>query len=277
MAMPSGPSDERRRFAFGKNWQSFLRVLDDARIAEAEKSLRAMLETESLEGRSFLDVGCGSGLFSLAARRLGARKVHSFDFDPQSVACARELKRRYFPDDQRWTIEPGSALDADYLSGLGTFDIVYAWGVLHHTGDMWKAMERVAPLVGKGGRLFVALYNDGGRTSRCWRIVKKLYNQRLPGPLLIASIFIPLFVVKGLAVDLARIRNPFLRYREYKKQRGMSIVHDWLDWLGGYPYEVARPEEVFEFYRKRGFNLVKLKTPGGNLGNNEFVFMRCAD
>lgn len=277
MSSQSLPSEDRRRFEFGRNWQRFLRVLDEARIAEAEKSLRNMLEAENLNGRSFLDVGCGSGLFSLAARRLGAQKVHSFDFDPQSVACARELKRRYFPDDERWTIEPGSALHPGYLAGLGTFDIVYAWGVLHHTGDMWKAMENVTPLVRKGGRLFVALYNDQGGTSRCWKTVKKLYNQRLPGPIFVASIFIPLFVVKGFVGDLSRMQNPFLRYREYKKKRGMSIAHDWLDWLGGYPFEVAKPEEVFEFYRKRGFNLVKLKTAGGTLGNNEFVFMRCAD
>jgi len=97
-----------QRFEFGKNWQRFLSVLNDERIAEAEKSLRAMLETESLSGKSFLDVGSGSGLFSLAAMRLGAARVHSFDYDPQSVACTRELKRRYFPDAHHWTIEEGS-------------------------------------------------------------------------------------------------------------------------------------------------------------------------
>src|SRR5438105_15936615 len=122
-----------RRFEFGKNWSRFLDVLDDERIREAEESLKKMLEVESLAGKSFLDIGSGSGLFSLAARRLGAR-VHSFDYDPQSVPCAAELKRRYFTDDAAWTIEEGSALDEQYVRALGTFDVVYSWGVLHQTG-----------------------------------------------------------------------------------------------------------------------------------------------
>src|SRR5918911_286314 len=120
------------RFEFGRNWAKFLALLNEQRIADAENSLRQMLECEDLKGRSFLDIGSGSGLFSLAARRLGAR-VHSFDYDPHSVACTMELRRRFCPEDAAWTVETGSALDADYLKRLGRFDVVYSWGVLHHT------------------------------------------------------------------------------------------------------------------------------------------------
>src|SRR6266496_6740116 len=116
------------RFAFGKNWKSFLTNLDETRIAEAERSLREMLQLDDLLGKSFLDVGSGSGIFSLAARRLGAR-VHSFDYDPESVACTAELKRRYFSNDSNWTIEEGSVLDEEYMLSLGQFDVVYSWGV----------------------------------------------------------------------------------------------------------------------------------------------------
>lgn len=138
------------RFAFGANWTRFLGTLNEARIAKAEQSLREMLGMDRLDGLRFLDAGSGSGLFSLAARRLGA-KVHSFDFDPQSVACAQELKLRYFPDDAQWQIEQGSVLDDGYLGQMGQFDIVYSWGVLHHTGAMWQALENVVPLVAGGG------------------------------------------------------------------------------------------------------------------------------
>src|SRR5215211_8722714 len=136
----------RQRFEFGKNWSRFLELLDDARIAKAEESLKSMLEVDRLDGKRFLDVGSGSGLFSLAARRLGA-EVHSFDYDPHSVACTAELRRRYFQGEDGWVVEEGSVLDKSYLNSLGTYDIVYSWGVLHHTGQMWQAMENVCPLV----------------------------------------------------------------------------------------------------------------------------------
>jgi SAM-dependent methyltransferase len=232
-----------------------------------------MLEAETLEGKSFLDIGSGSGLFSLAARRLGAR-VHSFDYDPESVACTQELKHRFFASDADWTIERGSVLDADYIKRLGRFDIVYSWGVLHHTGAMWQALENARLPVSVGGRLFIAIYNSQEYRSRLWLKVKRFYCSGATGRILVPALFIPGFIVGGLAKDLLRVRNPVARYTEYKKSRGMSIVHDWIDWLGGYPFEVAKPEEILSFYRERGFVLEKLVTCGGGLGNNQFVFTR---
>lgn len=262
-----------QRFGFGENWSSFLRVLDDERVEEAKKSLQSMLGVKSLVGRSFLDIGSGSGLFSLAARALGAR-VTSFDFDPMSVACASELKRRYFPDDSDWQIGEGSVLDKVFLATLGQHDIVYSWGVLHHTGAMWKALENVVPCVARGGSLFIAIYNDQGRASNIWGRIKKIYCSGLPGRLLIQSIYIPYFFLPTFALDLFKLRNPFQRYVDYKQQRGMSKIHDWYDWLGGLPFEVAKPEEIFDFYRKHGFELRRLITCAGGLGCNQFIFVR---
>src|SRR5688500_5038885 len=106
------------RFKFGDNWSRFLDLVDEARIQRAEESLKLMLEVETLRGKRFIDIGSGSGLFSLAARRLGAI-VHSLDYDPQSVACTNQLRSQFYPDDESWKVEEGSALDRDYLESLG--------------------------------------------------------------------------------------------------------------------------------------------------------------
>lgn len=260
------------RFEFGENWTRFLSLLDEERLRQAEASLAAMLETPSLEGKSFLDIGCGSGLFSLAARRLGAR-VHSLDYDPQSVACARELRRRYFPEDAGWRIEQGSVLDRAYMESLGRFDVVYSWGVLHHTGNMALALENAALPVAAGGLLFISIYNDQGKRSRRWLTVKRLYNRwRALRPLLLAGAAALLWW-RPTVKDFLRLR-PFQSWRRYGRERGMSAWHDVVDWVGGYPFEVAKPEVIFDFYRQRGFELRRLATCGGSLGCNEFVFLR---
>ena len=264
------------RFAFGENWRSFLASLDEERVRRAEESLRGRLGLADLAGRSFLDVGCGSGLFSLAARRLGAR-VRSFDYDPQSVACARELRRRFFPEDPAWEIGEGSALDAVFLASLGEFDVVYSWGVLHHTGDLHRAIALVAGRVRPGGLLFVSVYNDQGSGSRRWLRVKRLYN-RLPRPAR------PLLVAWHAAWHEARYaagrlragKNPlpFADWERQRRERGMSVWHDWVDWVGGLPFEVASPEQVILPLRAAGFTLENLATCGGGWGCNEFVFRR---
>ncbi|MBI2962876.1 MAG: class I SAM-dependent methyltransferase [Deltaproteobacteria bacterium] len=261
------------RFDFGRNWRRFLALLNEQRIAGAEQSLREMLGGDALRGARFLDVGSGSGLFSLAARRLGA-SVLSFDYDPSSVACTEEIRRRFFPDDAEWTIRRGSILDREFIRSLGVFDVVYAWGVLHHTGNLRLALEIVADTVAARGRLFLAVYNDQGIRSVLWRQVKRAYCSSTVARWLIAALFLPYFVLGGLVADLARRKNPLDRYRAAGTPRGMSRIRDWSDWLGGLPFEVAKPEVICEFFDRRGFRLKRLTTCGGRPGCNEFVFVK---
>jgi 2-polyprenyl-6-hydroxyphenyl methylase/3-demethylubiquinone-9 3-methyltransferase len=266
---------DANRFGFGANWRQFLALVNDERITQAVESMKALLEVESLEGKTFLDIGSGSGLFSLAARRLGAR-VHSFDYDEDSVGCTAELRRRFYPDDPEWIVEQGSALNADYVKSLGTFDVVYSWGVLHHTGDMWTALEHAHLLTAPGGLLALALYNDAGGRSRRWRTLKRAYNS-LPAALrpAFAALTSAPGELRSAAGALARL-NPGEYVRTWTKygetKRGMNRWHDIVDWVGGYPYEYARTDQVFDFFRARGFSLNRLRCSSGALGCNEFVF-----
>lgn len=266
--------DRTVRFDFGENWKQYLGGLTEEHIHQAERSLSTSLGLETLHSQTFLDVGSGSGLFSLAARRLGAR-VHSFDYNPRSVACTAELKERYFACSSDWTIERGSVLDKDYMASLGTFDVVYAWGVLHHTGAMWTGLQNVIDAVANGGSLYTAIYNDQGRMSKVWRQIKRLYNA-LPAPMHLVVLYPVAARLWGprLAVDTLH-GAPLRTWKSYTAtRRGMSPWHDVVDWVGGLPFEVATPEAVFDFCHQRGFTLEHLTTKGGGIGCNEYVFRR---
>jgi 2-polyprenyl-6-hydroxyphenyl methylase/3-demethylubiquinone-9 3-methyltransferase len=270
-----------QRFKFGANWTRFLSVLDGERILEAEESIKEMLGIASLDGLRFLDIGSGSGLFSLAARRLGAT-VHSFDFDPQSVACTQELKRRYYPNDAAWHIEEGSVLDRDFLHSLGEFDIVYSWGVLHHTGAMWVGIENaLRSVAGTGGKLIIAIYNDQGWKSHLWWLVKCLYNRlprftRAPFVGMVTALTHFLTIVKYTIRLRPMIAIAPLLSR--KRARGMSAKYDKTDWIGGFPYEFASFETLTSYLEARGFTVIHAKRTV-TLGCNELALQRttCAE
>lgn len=269
-------AERQDRFAFGKNWQSFIASIDDDRIANSTTSLCEMLDVDSLAGKRFLDIGSGSGLSSLAAHHLGAN-VTSLDADPESVQCTDALRHRYAEDSPRWHVSQGSVLDESFMESLGRFDVVCAWGVLHHTGDMRRAIAFASQRVADGGLFFLAIYNDQGGASRRWLAVKRLYH-RMP------SVIRPIWVItiaswyefKFALARLARGRNPLplADWRAKRSDRGMSAWHDWVDWVGGLPFEVAKPEEIILPLNKSGFVLENLRTVGSGWGCNEYVFRR---
>lgn len=272
-------SESETRFAFGENWRSFLSSFDADRVDEATRSLTQLLGRKSLHETTFLDLGSGSGLFSLAAVGMGARVV-SVDLDEKSVECTRLLRERWMQSDpdadrSRWEVHAGSVLDLDFMRSLGQFDTVYSWGVLHHTGDMNQAMKFASERVSASGLFAIAIYNDQGGGSRRWLRIKQGYHRipswmRSPYVLVVAGFHELRFTLARLAAG--RNPLPFSDWAAKRRDRGMSVWHDWVDWVGGLPFEVARPEEIVVPLRERGFVLNRLYTVGNGWGCNEYVF-----
>jgi predicted RNA methylase len=232
------PRSLETHFAFGKNWASYAALIDKAQIDEAKKGLLRLISPEDLIGKSFLDIGCGSGLHALAAIQLGARRLMAIDIDPDCIGTTRTLISNNNVS-VPWSVETKSVFELD-AKRQGVFDIVYAWGVLHHTGSMWEAVNKAASMVAPHGLLVVALYR---RTymDRFWKIEKRLYAH---APRFIQD-FMRAGYVAAFRLAMFLTGKQFRDYiAGYKSSRGMDYFHDVHDWLGGYPYETALAAEV---------------------------------
>lgn len=261
------------RFGFGKNWQLFLKTVDEERIGQAKISLQKSLGIENLAGKTFIDIGCGSGLFSYAAYLLGAERIVSFDYDTFSVECCKWFHKRA-SNPTNWVVLQGSVLDKPFLDTLGKFDIVYSWGVLHHTGKMWEAISNASKMVSEHGVLFISIYNKAERLlgTNYWIRVKRLYNK---SPKVIKWLLETMQMTESVIYYLIHLKNPIKEIKNYKSLRGMNWRRDITDWVGGYPYEAATVEEIFVFFKKEfpSFQLQNIKTTN-DLSTNEFVFKR---
>jgi len=225
-------------FAFGKNWASYATLIDKAQIDEAKKGLLRLIAPADLEGKSFLDIGCGSGLHALGAIQLGIGRLMAIDIDPDSIATTRALLSNNDVS-VPWLVEAKSVFDLD-PDRHGLFDTVYSWGVLHHTGSMWEAVNKAASMVAPNGLLVIALYR---RTYMdwFWKIEKRLYAH---APRFIQRLVSAGYIGAFRLASLLTGRNFRAYVSSYKNFRGMDYFHDVHDWLGGYPYETAAAAEV---------------------------------
>lgn len=245
--MNSNLKELESHFAFGENWRAYAELLTEDHITTAVTSLERLLSRDQLQGRRILDIGCGSGLTILSALRLGATHVDGIDIDPSSVSAAKAVLSR-FSDNGSWRLEEYSVFELPD-KGFDKYDIVHSWGVLHHTGAMWKAIDIACSLVTPQGLLCIALYR---KTPLCglWRVEKWIYAN-IPKwfQKLIRCIYKAVFIF-GLFFSG---RSPAKYFSNYIKARGMDWHHDVHDWLGGYPYESVNPKELFKFFDERGF------------------------
>jgi SAM-dependent methyltransferase len=265
-------TERETHFEFGENWKNYAKTIDQKRIDFAVEGMRKLFP-DGLAGKAFLDIGCGSGLHSLAALLLGAASVTAVDIDENSVSTTQELLTRYAPN-SKWTAKVASVFEASPAS-LGQFDVVYSWGVLHHTGDMWRAIECAAHLVNHDGRFAIAIYS-ATKFDWFWIAEKRIYAR---APRIIQLGIRWLFMAALLLRFTMLGRNPVSFLRQYADARGMNFSHDTHDWLGGYPYETATATELHDRISRMGFTELRsfrLPTTRGLFGTgcHEFVFQK---
>lgn len=268
--MGTTQANDEVRFGFGRNWRAYLTTLTEAKLQAAEDELRAQLGGD-LAGRTFLDIGSGSGIHSLATHRLGAARIVSFDYDGDSVACTREMRTRT-GSPETWQVLQGSVLDAAFLQRLGTFDVVYSWGVLHHTGAMWRAVELATTCcAGPGSKFLVGLYHKKAWLTPAVTHVKRTYSSG--GPITRATL---LAGYSGVTLAYATARGQLRSLLVQAPRRGMNVWHDLVDWVGGYPFEAATPAEVEAYVTARGFKLLQSETFTSFAAVNTFLLERVA-
>jgi 2-polyprenyl-3-methyl-5-hydroxy-6-metoxy-1,4-benzoquinol methylase len=260
------------RFGFGRNWKKYSKLITKERLNKAELHLKDRFQTESFEG-NFLDIGCGSGVFSVAALNLGAH-VRGFDFDVHSVETSRRVLTEFSGTHQNWEIRQGDILSGNHIDEIAKSDYVYSWGVLHHTGNMSLAIENIAKNCKKDTKWVVAIYNDLGKESVNWTKLKKLYvNYRILRPILLMYSYYRFWAKQQLRLAF-QLENPFKTWREYTiDSRGMSAWYDLIDWAGGYPFEVATPDWMIQKVVPLGWKIEKIWR-NESVGNNEFLFIK---
>lgn len=243
------------------------------RISESKKKICQFLGKDNCEQKIALDLGAGSGICSLAMLQSGIEQVISVDLDLTCIELIKKLRDKSGFDENRWKILPGSLIDDEFMSTLPQGNLVYSWGVLHHTGDMWKAFDLACNKIAPGGFAYFAIYNETGRRfsgSRLWRRIKFIYNR---SPFIVRFGMEILYAARAIAGDIITGHNPYIFIKNYHKKRGMRWWVDIRDWLGGYPYEFAKVDAVFNRGKNHGLILENLRTPGG-LACNEFLFRR---
>jgi 2-polyprenyl-6-hydroxyphenyl methylase/3-demethylubiquinone-9 3-methyltransferase len=233
----------------------------DDQLSSADAGLRKLIPRDlNPEGKTFLDIGSGSGLHAVAASHMGF-DVTATDYDQNSVMTTRAMASRF-------SAQIDSFQDDILNTNLtGSYDVVYSWGVLHHTGDMRKAIINAARLVKSGGTFIIAIYL---KTPLCgfWKVEKRIYSWLPKG---LQSVIAYGFHEFSVAIGAVPRRD--------KRVRGMDWFHDARDWLGGFPYESASPEQVAalvgsDFELMQSFNT---RAGSGVVGSGcgEYVFRRC--
>ncbi len=240
---------------------SFYDVVWTEYIPEYEASEKHWLlfySPEEVKGKTVLDAGCGTGVFSIIFARNGAAKVTGIDISPGSLGTARGLKEKFGLANAEFQQQ-----DMLHLSFRdASFDIVWAWGTVHHTTDPLGAITELIRVLKPGGSLFLAIYKQ---TSVTWihEIIRK------------TMIRTPRWSWNVLAKAGAFMLTPvvFLFKRRQKSRKGEKLSELILDWYFVPIRHYYTPEEIRVFLERKKFRIEKYLAHSGRFNSSSnFIY-----
>lgn len=224
----------------------------------SEKHWRLFYTPEEIKGKTVLDAGCGTGVFSIIFARNGAAKVTGIDISPGSLGTARSLKEKFGLTNVEFREQDMLHLPC----AAASFDIVWAWGTVHHTTDPLGAIAEFIRVLKPGGSLFLAIYK---RTNVTWmhEIIRK------------TMIRTPRWSWNVLAKAGAFVLTPvvLLFKRRQKSRKGEKLSELILDWYFVPIRHYYRPEEIQVFLERKNFKIEKYLAHSGRFNSSSnFIY-----
>ncbi|MFQ6082591.1 MAG: class I SAM-dependent methyltransferase [Candidatus Aminicenantia bacterium] len=226
---------------------------------EASQShLELFFKDDEIVNRTILDAGCGTGIFTIIFANKGAKKVIGVDISEGSLNTGRELKEKFKLSNVEF--QKDDMLNLSFKEN--TFDIVWAWGTIHHTEDPYKAMEELIRVLKKDGIFFMALYKKTKLTF-IHEIIRRVLIKTPRKSWTILS--------KIMAFFLSPI--VFLFKKREKSRKGEKLEELILDWYFVPIRHYFYPERIKSFLEKRNFIIEKFLPASGRFNStSNFIF-----
>ena len=234
-------------------------------IPEYEKSeehWQLFYSPEEIKGKRVLDAGCGTGIFSIIFARNGAAEVIGLDISPGSLTTARHLKDNFKLDNVHF--QQADMLQLPFPNQ--SFDIVWAWGTVHHTLNPWQAMEELLRVLKPGGSILLAIYTKTKITFLHEIIRKTLIKTSRK-------------TWQPLAKIMAFFRGPVVAIfkKREKSRQGEKLEELIFDWYFVPIRHHYYPREIKDFLEQKGLTIEKFLPASGRFDStSNFIYKaRC--
>jgi ubiquinone/menaquinone biosynthesis C-methylase UbiE len=224
----------------------------------SEKHWLLFFSPEEVKGKAVLDSGCGTGIFSIIFAKNGAGQVTGIDISPGSLGTAESLKQKFGLTNARFEQQDMLHLPYDDAS----FDIVWAWGTVHHTTDPLGAIDGLIRVLKPGGSILLAIYK---KTKVTW--IHEAIRRTL--------VKTPRRSWNALAKIMAFFGTPIVWVfkRREKARKGESLSELILDWYFVPIRHYYKPDEIRTRLEGKGFAIENYLAHSGRFNSSSnFIF-----